>query len=322
MLLKRLGSRLEQSTYSWFLPSWSKSILTYIVASALFLLLAVVGFAGCFGIVHYRDYMWLKAENAYLHQKETELDKLQLTLKSIRKDEDAIRNFLGLEGSSLVEANLGKGGNSFSHSIPITYPDPTNNEIPSSIQQHSGSTLDEAQALQGRMTELVEIIREKREFIDGIPSILPVDAEKYWFSSRFGWRRSPFADNKEFHGGLDISGRKGTRIIAPAKGRIIEKGYDPLQGHYLRIDHGWGCVTTFAHLLSTVVTSQQEVERGELIAFMGSTGRSTGPHLHYQIEVNGKVVDPFNYIMNAKDNPPLDFALQMLAIPQKPRTRN
>jgi murein DD-endopeptidase MepM/ murein hydrolase activator NlpD len=70
------------------------------------------------------------------------------------------------------------------------------------------------------------------------------------------------------------------------------------------------------------VTSQQEVERGELIAFMGSTGRSTGPHLHYQIEVNGKVVDPFNYIMNAKDNPPLDFALQMLAIPQKPRTRN
>ena len=322
MLLKRLGSRLEQSTYSWFLPSWSKSILTYIVASALFLLLAVVGFAVCFGIVHYRDYMWLKAENAYLHQKETELDKLQLTLRSIGKDEDAIRNFLGLEGSSLVEGNLGKGGNSFSHPIPITYPDPTNNEIPSSIQQHSGSTLDEAQALQGRMTELVEIIREKREFIDGIPSILPVDAEKFWFSSRFGWRLSPFADNKEFHGGLDISGRKGTRIIAPAKGRIIEKGYDPLQGHYLRIDHGWGCVSTFAHLLSTVVTSQQEVERGELIAFMGSTGRSTGPHLHYQIEVNGKVVDPFNYIMNAKDNPPLDFALQMLAIPQKPRTRN
>jgi murein DD-endopeptidase MepM/ murein hydrolase activator NlpD len=160
--------------------------------------------------------MWLKAENAYLHQKETELDKLQLTLRSIGKDEDAIRNFLGLEGPSLVEGNLGKGGNSFSHPIPITYPDPANNEIPSSIQQHSGSTLDEAQALQGRMTELVEIIREKREFIDGIPSILPVDAEKYWFSSRFGWRRSPFADNKEFHGGLDISGRKGTRIIAPA----------------------------------------------------------------------------------------------------------
>jgi hypothetical protein len=113
--------------------------LTYIVASALFLLLAVVGFAGCFGIVHYRDYMWLKAENAYLHQKETELDKLQLTLRSIGKDEDAIRNFLGLEGPSLVEGNLGKGGNSFSHPIPITYPDPANNEIPSSIQQHSGS---------------------------------------------------------------------------------------------------------------------------------------------------------------------------------------
>jgi murein DD-endopeptidase MepM/ murein hydrolase activator NlpD len=266
--------------------------------------------------------MRLKAENAYLHQKKTELDKLQLTLRSIRKDEDAIRNFLGLEGSSLVEGNLGKGGNSFSAPIQITFSDRSNNELSSSKQQHPRSILDEAQALQGRMTELVEIIREKWEFIDGIPSILPVDAEKYWFSSRFGWRRSPFTNRKEFHGGLDISSKKGTRIIAPAKGRIIAKGNDPLQGHYLRIDHGWGCVTTFAHLLSTVVTLQQEVERGELVAFMGSTGRSTGPHLHYQIEVNGKVVDPFNYIFNAKDDPPLDFALQMLAIPQKPRPRN
>ena len=322
MLLERLGSRLEQSTYTWFLPSWSKSILTYIVAGALFLLLAVVGFAGCFGILHYRDYVRLKAENAYLHQKKTELDELQLTLTSIGKDEDAIRNFLGLEGSSLMEHNQGKGGNSFSHPIPKIYPDPANHKISASIPKHSGSTLDEAKSLQERMMELVEIIREKREFIDRIPSILPVDAEEYWFSSRFGWRRSPFADNKEFHGGLDISGRKGTRIIAPAKGRIIEKGNDPLQGHYLRIDHGWGCVTTFAHLLSAVVTSQQEVERGELIAFMGSTGRSTGPHLHYQIEVNGKVVDPSDYIINAKDNPPLDFALQILAIPQESRTRN
>lgn len=322
MLLKRLGWRLEQSTYSWFLPSWSKSLLTSLVAGALFLLLAVVGFAGCFGIVHYRDYMWLQAENAHLHQKKAELDKLQLTLRSIRKDEDAIRNFLGLEGSSLVEGNLGKGGNSLSAPIQRPYPERSTNELSSSTQQHPSAILDEAQALQGSMTELVEIIREKREFIDGIPSILPVDAEKYWFSSRFGWRRSPFADRKEFHGGLDISSKKGTRIIAPAKGRIIEKGNDPLQGHYLRIDHGWGCVTTFAHLLSTVVTLDQAVERGELIAFMGSTGRSTGPHLHYQIEVNGKAVDPFHYIINAKDNPPLDFALQMLALPQKPRTRN
>jgi murein DD-endopeptidase MepM/ murein hydrolase activator NlpD len=250
------------------------------------------------------------------------LDKLQLTIRSIRKDEDAIRNFLGLEGSGLEEGNLGKGGNSLFDPIQITYLDHSHNELSSSTQQHPGSILDDAKALQGRMKELVEIVREKREFIDGIPSILPVDAEQYWFSSRFGWRLSPFTDRKEFHGGLDISGKKGTRIIAPAKGRIIEKGNDPLQGHYLRIDHGWGCVTTFAHLLSTVVNLHQEVERGELIAFMGSTGRSTGPHLHYQIEVNGKVVDPFNYIIDAKDIPPLDFALQMLAIPQKPPPRN
>lgn len=322
MLLKTLTSLLEQSTYSWFLPSSTKPILTYIVAGALFLLLGVVGFSGCFGIIHYRDYMRLKAENTYLHQKKMELDELQLTLESIGKDEDAIRNFLALEGPSLMEHKQGKGGNSFSYPIPVTYPDHTNNPIPSSTQQYSGSTLDEAKSLQERMMKLVEMIREKREFIDRVPTILPVDAEKYWFSSRFGWRRSPFADNKEFHGGLDISGKKGTPIIAPAKGRIIAKGYDPLQGHYLRIDHGWGCVTTFAHLVSDVVTLDQEVERGELIALMGSTGRSTGPHLHYQIEVNGKVVDPSDYIINAKDNPPLDLALQILAIPNESQIRD
>jgi murein DD-endopeptidase MepM/ murein hydrolase activator NlpD len=266
--------------------------------------------------------MRLKAENAYLHQKKMELDELQLTLKSIGKDEDAIRNFLALDGPSLLEHNQGKGGNSFSHPVPAIYSDPTNNQIPSSTQQYSGSTLDEAKSLQVRMMELVEIIREKREFIDRVPTILPVDAEKYWFSSRFGWRRSPFVDNKEFHGGLDISGKKGTPIIAPAKGRIIEKGYDPLQGHYLRIDHGWGCITTFAHLVSDVVTLDQELERGDLIAFMGSTGRSTGPHLHYQIEVDGKVVDPSDYIINLKDNPPLDLALQILAIPHESQMRD
>jgi len=277
----------------------------------------MVGFALCFGMVLYRGHVRLKD-----HQKEHELEQLQLALSSIGENEDSIRSSLGLKGYRAAQDTGDLVG-----TLPSTYP-PLNSPIFTSAesmivpaQQQPLSILAEAKALQGRMQELVELIREKRDLIERLPSILPVDTDRYWFSSRFGWRRSPFTGKKEFHNGLDISGNKGAPIIAPAKGKVIEKGRDGYQGNYLRIDHGWGCVTIFAHLLSTVVDVDQEVDRGELIAYMGSTGRSTGPHLHYQIEVEGRAVDPFDYFIGAKENPPLEFALQMGAITPESQTK-
>jgi murein DD-endopeptidase MepM/ murein hydrolase activator NlpD len=263
----------------------------------------------------YRDYARLKD-----HEKKLELEKLQLTLSSIAENENSIRSSLGLKGYRSAEDSRELVGILPSSYPPLSFPIFTTiSQMSVPTHRHSPSILDEARALQERMQELAKLIREKRDLIKRVPSILPVDTERYWFSSRFGWRRSPFTGAKEFHNGLDISGKKGTPIIAPARGKVIEKGKDLYQGNYLRINHGWGCVTIFAHLLSTVVDVDQEVDRGELIAYMGSTGRSTGPHLHYQIEVNGKPVDPFDYFIGAKENPPLDFALQMGAIALEPQ---
>ena len=310
MLPGRMISLLRQSDRVSLFSLYSKPPYAHIIAGIHLLFWIVVGFAVCFGMVLFRDYVRLKD-----HQTKLELEKLQLTLSSIKENEDSIRSSLGLTGY-----RSGEDGRVLIGIPPSTSPRlsslifTTNSHMIAPTKQQPLSILDEAKALQERMQELAELIREKRDLIERIPSILPVDTDRYWFSSRFGWRRSPFTGAKEFHSGLDISGRRGTPIIAPARGKVVEKGKDLYQGNYLRIDHGWGCVTIFAHLLSTVVDIAQEVHRGELIAYMGSTGRSTGPHLHYQIEVEGKSVDPFDYFIGAKENPPLDFALQMGAI--------
>jgi hypothetical protein len=317
MLPRKKKLLFRQSGRTSLFPLCSKPPYSHVVAGIYLLFWVIVGFAVCFGMVLYRDHVRLKD-----HQKERELEQLQLTLSSIGENEDSIRSSLGLKGHRLTEDSRDLVG-----ILPSTYP-PLNSPIFTSTesmivpaQQRPLSILDEAKALQGRMQELVELIREKRDLIERVPSILPVDTDEYWFSSRFGWRRSPFTGAKEFHSGLDISGKKGTPIIAPARGKVIEKGKGLYQGNYLRIDHGWGCVTIFAHLLSTVVDVDQEVDRGELIAYMGSTGRSTGPHLHYQIEVDGKAVDPFSYLIVAKENPPLEFALQVGAITPEPQMK-
>ncbi len=119
-------------------------------------------------------------------------------------------------------------------------------------------------------------------------------------SSAFGWRRSPFTGEKEFHHGVDISARRNTPIIAPGNGRVIKTGYHTYRGKYLQISHGWGRITTFAHLSKLSVSENQVVKRGQVIAYMGSTGRATGSHLHYEIEIDGEVVNPMHHILNYK----------------------
>jgi murein DD-endopeptidase MepM/ murein hydrolase activator NlpD len=283
----------------------------YLHIGALWLCLIVLALGACLGILHWRNYLRLGDENAYLQQKKMELEELQLALKSIQENEAAVRGFLGFTEPAEVVASIGQGGVSATNSpLGGSRNLSVSGEIRSSARTHFASVLEQAKSLQERVQELAEIISEQQDLMDRTPSILPVNAENFWFSSRYGWRGSPFTGAREFHKGLDISGRKGAPIVAPAKGKVISRGYDDYQGNYLQIDHGWGCITTFAHLLTFNVSLGQGVERGEVVAFMGSTGRSTGPHLHYQIEVNGEVVDPTNFIIITKDNMPRELLVK------------
>ena len=101
---------------------------------------------------------------------------------------------------------------------------------------------------------------------------------------------------------MDICGRKGTPIIAPADGVVYRRGRHRYLGKYIRVRHGRGITTTYGHLAGYNVEKGQKVKRGEVIAFMGNSGRSTGTHVHYSVRVKKKYVNPFHYILNTKKN--------------------
>jgi murein DD-endopeptidase MepM/ murein hydrolase activator NlpD len=144
-------------------------------------------------------------------------------------------------------------------------------------------------------TSLHEFFKEQKRLLASTPSIWPV---RGWISSRFGYRTSPFTGKKEFHRGLDISARRKTPVIAPADGTISAIRWDKWSGNVVCVNHGYGLKTVYAHLNEILVERKQFVRRGETIALVGNTGRSTGPHLHYEVHVNKIAVDPLRYIID------------------------
>lgn len=146
-----------------------------------------------------------------------------------------------------------------------------------------------------KQQELMRAFRDNKELLASTPSIWPTEG---WISSPFGMRRSPFTGRREFHKGIDISNRRGTPIYASAKGTVSFSGVDGGYGNSVVIRHGAGVMTRYAHMRRYIVKPNQTVTRGQLIGYMGSTGRSTGPHLHYEVRLNGVVVNPMRYILN------------------------
>jgi murein DD-endopeptidase MepM/ murein hydrolase activator NlpD len=142
---------------------------------------------------------------------------------------------------------------------------------------------------------LLEQLDDKRVKLASMPSIWPA---RGWLTSRFGARVSPFTGRRQMHAGIDIASRAGTPIIAPAQGRVSYVGRKGPMGNTLILDHGFGVKTIYGHTEAIHVKPGQSVERGQEIAAIGSTGRSTGPHLHYVVEINGKPRNPLDYIFD------------------------
>jgi murein DD-endopeptidase MepM/ murein hydrolase activator NlpD len=148
-------------------------------------------------------------------------------------------------------------------------------------------------ALENRLASVKTKVEGQQALARATPSIWPIAG---WLSSSYGNRRDPFDGGADFHAGLDIAADRGTPVHATADGVVSTAGYNGNYGNSVLIDHGYGISTRFGHLSSFVVGAGQPVKRGEVIGFVGSTGRATSAHLHYEILLNGQAINPLRLL--------------------------
>ncbi len=162
--------------------------------------------------------------------------------------------------------------------------------------------------------EVVELCKSHDEMLRCIPAIQPIaNKDLKRTASGYGMRIDPIYKTKKFHTGMDFSANLGTEVYATGNGRVVSARWETGYGNCIEIDHGFGYRTRYAHLQSMKVRAGQEVVRGEVIGSVGSTGKSTGPHLHYEVSVKGKIVNPVNYYFMDLSAEDYDKMLQMAA---------
>ncbi len=153
----------------------------------------------------------------------------------------------------------------------------------------------ETQLKEQSVIELWEGLSERQSLLNAIPNIKPA---RGWLTSNFGYRMNPFTGKNTMHAGLDIAASPGSPVYAPADGIVIFASYDESYGKLVSIDHGYGVTTRFAHNSQIYVHVGQRVNKWDVISAVGNTGRSTGPHLHYEVRINSIPVDPINFVLD------------------------
>ena len=163
------------------------------------------------------------------------------------------------------------------------------------IQRQMQAVHGEVMVQEQGFSELITFLEDQKSVLASVPSIMPT---KGWITSGFKRRRDPFTGRMTWHRGLDVSTNVGTPVVAPADGVVTYSGRKVDFGNIVTIDHGNGYKTRYGHNSKLLARRGQRVKRGQVIAFVGNTGRSTGPHLHYEVLRNGIPLNPADYILN------------------------
>ena len=147
------------------------------------------------------------------------------------------------------------------------------------------------------LDEIIDLAKDKEKLLASIPAIQPVSKQDLTrMASGYGWRLDPFTKARKMHKGMDFTSPKGTPIYATGNGKVIRADSRATGfGKHIRIDHGFGYVTLYAHLSKYNVKKGKLVKRGDLIGYVGSTGRSQAPHLHYEVRYNKRAINPINF---------------------------
>lgn len=183
-------------------------------------------------------------------------------------------------------------------SAPDMEADPRESIDPARLDQDLDKLTLEASAQEEALQALTGYFEDRQALLASAPSIWPV---RGWISSDFGYRIDPFTAQGRGHHGLDIAIAQGTPIVAPADGTVVYSATSAGYGKVIVLDHGNGIKTRYGHLHKAEVRVGERVKRGQLIAQVGNTGRSTGPHLHYEVRINGVPENPRKFILEADE---------------------
>ena len=234
-----------------------------------------------------------KALNAKYEQLRWNLTEVENRYTELVEKEVKIRSLFELPNINTDERQLGIGGPTM-----INYDELTHTEqLAAKTEAEVDRLLRLSRFEIEKYNEVENSLTTIKSRLEHTPSIWPC---KGWNSRGYGMKFDPFTGYKRMHRGIDIANNTGTPIIATADGKVEKVGTNSDMGKYIVIDHGYGFTTRYGHLSQIEVKRGQKVNRGDLIALMGSTGYSTGPHLHYEIIRNGKFLNPFNFIINEK----------------------
>jgi murein DD-endopeptidase MepM/ murein hydrolase activator NlpD len=151
------------------------------------------------------------------------------------------------------------------------------------------------QGIENRLSSVRSDVDKRNALAAATPSIWPAHG---WLSSRVGARRDPITGGRDFHDGLDISADHGTPVYATADGVVIQSAPEGGYGNLIVVEHGYGLETRYGHLSRYKVRTGEKVKRGDVLGYVGSTGRSTGSHLHYEVRVSGRLLNPLQLLLN------------------------
>ncbi len=258
-------------------------------------LLAAVGLLNVTGFIYYRS-LYLGFEKERRINEEfaedrvktlKDLEGLEATVTAAEKYANNLATLVGME-----RPELRKGIGAVRSKVDLLQQAESLNW--QDVGEKVSTLQDRAKVLELRVEELNQIQQNKLLYIASKPSIWPV---KGWVTSEFGYRRSPLTNEQDFHAGLDVASHWGTTIVSPGAGVVVFAGYKGGLGRAVIVDHGYGIRSYYGHASSLLVAQGDVVTRGTQIARVGNSGHSTGPHLHYEIHIDGVPVDPMKYIL-------------------------
>jgi len=234
-------------------------------------------------------------QKSKIHFFSSKIEDLEGQLSKLKDFDKKIRVIANLEKGQEATSFMGMGGPSPSDVREKLKAEKDEKGLVQQMGTDIERLKSEAVSREESLSELEKLLQTKKDALVSTPSIWPAQG---WVTSGFGFRTNPFTGLTQMHEGIDISNRTGTLITAPADGIISDIGSDWAHGKILVISHGFGMISRYSHLNKVLVRVGQKVKRGDNIAEVGMSGKTTGPHLHYEIRLNGIPVNPMRYILN------------------------